>query len=172
MLRQISFESASNAVAYDPETGLFTRVGFSPDEKRNTRPDVIGAPAGHTLKSGYVNISIANKTYFAHRLAFLLMTGKMPPSGVDHIDGNPSNNKWDNLRLCNQSQNLANRGANRTSRTGVKGATWCASTSKWRVKIMVNYKTIHVGRFKTLEEAAKAYATACKFHFGEFGRAE
>lgn len=151
---------------------MFTRVGFCGEEKRKTRPDVIGLPTGKTNKAGYVQITLANRAYFAHRLAFLLMTGCMPAGGVDHIDRNPSNNTWANLRECDQSKNLANTVAHRNSRTGVKGATWCAMTGKWRVKIMVNYKTIHVGRFKTLEEAASAYKRAAEFYFGEFARAE
>ncbi|MNQ96595.1 AP2 domain protein [compost metagenome] len=171
-MRKITFEAVASAISYDPETGEFTRIGFSEDEKRNTRPDIHGVSAGGKNGMGYLSISIADKHYLAHRLAFLLMTGRMPAKGIDHIDGDPLNNKWSNLRECNQSQNLANRGKTKASTSGVKGVTWCAMTRKWRTKITVNYKTIHLGRFSNLEDAGKAYATACKLYFGEFGRAE
>lgn len=156
-------------VSYDPFSGLFTRVGWTchPTGRRGKIGDIIG----NKTPSGYVKITIDGVTYLGHRLAFLAMDGSMPDF-VDHADMNRANNKWDNLRACNQSQNIANQGKPKKSKSGFKGVTWCNQRNHWRAKITVNGKVHHLGRHKDPKEGAKAYAEACKFYFGEFGRAE
>lgn len=49
------------------------------------------------------------KTYFAHRVVWALHYGKFPDGVIDHIDGDPSNNRLDNLRSVDQSENNINR---------------------------------------------------------------
>ncbi|MNR03613.1 AP2 domain protein [compost metagenome] len=161
----------ASSIAYDPETGVFTKIGIYPGDLRKTRPDVVGCEVGSVNTLGYLMVSIGPKRYLGHRVAFLLMTGAVPRY-VDHIDGNPSNNAWANLRACTQSQNLANRGKTKASTSGFKGVTWCAYTNKWRAKITVRGKDLHLGRFKEASQAGEAYASACKMYFGEFGRSE
>ena len=92
-----------------------------------------------------------------------------PDMEVDHIDGNPLNNSKENLRLCNRSQNMANRcqrGSNNTS--GYKGVT--ARRGGWMAQIVVKGRYIRIGDFKDKEAAAIAYnAVALQYH-GEFAR--
>ena len=168
-MKKLTIEAVSKALSYDPETGLFTRIDFFEDDRKNTRPDFIGQIAGSIGENGYVEISLANRSYAGHRLAFLFMTGKMPRY-VDHHDGDRANNKWSNLRPCTQSQNMANRGPTIKSTTGIKGVYLHKPSGRWRAQIMVAYKSIHLGYFKTIEEAAKAYAVACVHYFGEFAK--
>lgn len=92
---------------------------------------------------------------------------------VDHADGNGLNNSRANLRLTNQSKNMANSNKSHSNNSGFKGVT-CSSLEKrkkpWRAQICVNYQTIFLGRYKNKEEAAEEYDRAAKKFFGEYAK--
>lgn len=154
-------------LSYDPESGVFTRIGSS--SSRKLRQDRINSPAGSIPKSGYVVIWIGRKYYTGHRLAFIYMTGSVPDF-IDHIDQDRSNNSWSNLRPCTHSQNSANRGGQVNSKSGLKGVYVCGKSGVWIAQITVRRKQIKLGRFKSAEEASAAYEVAAKQHFGEFAK--
>ena len=60
------------------------------------------------------------KNYKVHQIIWVYMTGKWPDKLIDHEDLNGENNKWYNLRLATQSQNMMNVGLRATNTTGVK----------------------------------------------------
>lgn len=87
---------------------------------------------------------------------------------VDHKDHDGLNCRRTNLRIATNSQNMMNRrGANRDSKTGVRGVTF--QDGKYYARIYVNSKNLCLGSFVTKEEASAAYAAANRRHFGEFG---
>lgn len=148
---------------YDPSTGVFTwRIsqGRAP----------AGARAGGFWK-GYVGIRVGGRKYFAHRLAYLYMTGAWPPGDIDHRDMDRLNNRWSNLRSATRSQNKANCTLRSDNTTGFKGVSFFKQTSRYHAKIEVRGKHLHLGFFETPEAAHAAYAAAAKHHFGEFARA-
>lgn len=86
---------------------------------------------------------------------------------VDHKNGNPLDNRRENLRVCLQSQNAKNRGKSEGVYTSkFKGVFF--KKDKWMAKISTNYKAIHIGSFETEEDAAKAYNNAAEKLHGEF----
>ena len=91
-----------------------------------------------------------------------------PNIKVDHRDRNSLNNQKSNLRICTQAENTRNRGMDRRNVTGYKGPVWDKTNNRWSVCITFNYKTIRIGRYDTLEEAARAYNVKAKELFGEF----
>ena len=117
----------------------------------------------------YIKISINKKPYQGHRLAFLYMTGKFPHDLTDHIDGNGTNNKWNNLRLANRLQNLANRKINTNNTSGFKGVYFDKRDKRYYARIGFN-GDLNLGRFSTPEEAHIAYCKAAKEYFGEYAR--
>lgn len=137
---------------YNPKTGLF----------------YIRLPAGKLKQtatvhhSGYVQSTIRNKIYAHHRLAFLYMTGTWPSHQVDHIDGNPSNNKWENLREANRSNNMENLKAIKKGNksTGLLGAHDKRGNGRITATIVVKGKCLNLGTFDTPEEAHQAYIEA------------
>lgn len=137
---------------YDPETGIFIRL------KAWNRPSRIGKKAGYPHKDGYWSITVLKKSYLAHRLAWLYMTGSFPEFELDHLNGIRDDNAFANLREATHSQNLQNtRKARSDSKSGVLGVTWYAPTKKWRATIILNGKQIHIGYFATTELAHAAY---------------
>lgn len=137
---------------YDPETGVFTwAVDRGPARK--------GGAAGAAQKIGYVVIRLAGQLYYAHRLAFLHMTGEWPKMTVDHIDGCKSNNRWSNLRDVDHVTNCENqRFAQGVA--DMMGAVWNKRTKNWRSVITTGDKQVHLGTFSTPEAAHAAYIEA------------
>lgn len=131
-----------------------------------------GKPTGYTTESGHITISIDNKNYLSHRLAWLYMTGEWPPNGIDHRDGIPSNNRWSNLRLATQSQNNANAKLRSDNKTGHKGVTWCEGSRAYQVHVSFNGVRHYFGCFNDPEKAAKVYREKAAELFGEFARFE
>lgn len=124
---------------------------------------------GHVTKQGYVHVSIKNQTFKEHRVIFLLVNGYIPKF-IDHIDGNKSNNKIENLRECSISTNMANVGLIRpTRKEKFKGYNRVKRLkSTYQARIRFNGKFIHIGMFKSEEEAARAYDEKARELFGEF----
>lgn len=94
-----------------------------------------------------------------------------PPAGVmiDHINGDKLDNRRENLRLCTNSQNQANRKLTRGV-SKFKGVGWqkTAWGGHWFAKITVNGSVVCLGSHHTDLDAAKAYNEAAVLHFGEF----
>lgn len=147
---------------YDPETGLFR--WRAPRSTRKT-----GQPAGWPRSRGYIGICIDGKTFDAHRLAVLYQTGAWPSDDIDHINGDKSDNRWQNLRPATRAQNHANKTVRKDNKLGVKGV-YRNERGGYRASIQVKGKVIYLGSFATIEDAAKAYAERAAIEYGEFAR--
>lgn len=91
---------------------------------------------------------------------------------VDHKSDVSLDNRRKNLRPANRFQNNQNQKTRSDSRVGLKGVGFAKhmKTRPWRAKITVEGKAIHLGYFRTPEEAHAAYCAAAKHYFGEFAR--
>ena len=126
----------------------------------------VDAVVGTIKRGGYILITVDREHVLAHRLAFFYMTGEWPTSVVDHIDGNPSNNKFSNLRATSQSLNIQNqRHANSNSKSGIIGVSYCKRDDIWRARILVDgirisfySKDINVAKQLYLEAKRKHHA--------------
>ncbi len=112
---------------------------------------------------GYVVSNISGNAYPLHR--YLLN----PPTGlhVDHINGNRLDNRRSNLRICTGKENARNKGMGKNNKTGHVGVELLQS-GKYLAKIMVDRKSIHLGRFDNIEDAVSARLEAEAKYFGEF----
>ena len=87
---------------------------------------------------------------------------------VDHINGNPLDNRKQNLRICTIGQNGMNRKIRKDNRSGYKGIY--KVKNKWRAEIVVNKKRYRLGLYSTPQAAASAYDRAARKYHGEFAR--
>lgn len=87
---------------------------------------------------------------------------------VDHIDGNPLNNRKENLRICTQSENVRNKAFVSTNTSGFIGVTYNKSRNRFEPEIRVGYNRCHLGRYRTLQEAVYARYVAEEICFGEY----
>jgi hypothetical protein len=122
-------------------------------------------------KKFYYRLNVNKKTYYVHQIVYLYHHGCIPKY-LDHIDGNSLNNKIENLRECNQSQNIANSKLSKANSSGYKGVSYRTDTKKWQAQIMFNRKHISLGCYKTKKEASIAYENMAKKIYGNFARPE
>lgn len=120
----------------------------------------------NTVGGFYASTKIkdTNSTLYSHRLIMGFPKGMV----VDHINHDTLDNRKSNLRICTQSQNAFNRGLQRQNTSGYKGVHFYKRKDKYMAYIDVNRKRIHLGYFKTAQEAAKKYNEVALFLVGEY----
>jgi hypothetical protein len=135
---------------YTPQDG---KVWWIKHPRRSTAN---GTEAGNMMKNGYRKLKFCGKQYLTHRVAWLLHHGSWPVGDIDHIDGNPANNKLSNLRDVSHRVNIQNRkSATTKNKTGLLGVV--KRRNKYAAHIHKNGKQIYLGLFPTAELAHQAY---------------
>lgn len=129
---------------YNPYTGIFIR--------RST-----GERACRTDKTkGYLRVFVLGKYYKAHRLAWFYMYAEWPSNQIDHINGDKTDNRKENLRDVLQTVNMYNKyKAHKNNELNTLGVT--ASGSKFVARIRHAGRLIYLGTYDTKEEAQRQY---------------
>lgn len=156
----ITFEEAKELFTYDRETGIIKwRKRFNPKQ----RADLVAGSSNH----GYIKIRFNGKLYPAHRIAMLLAYGFYGDGlEVDHINHIRDDNRLANLRFVTHTVNSRNQSRNSKNTSGVMGVYYSEARRKYVAQIKVDGASINLGRFVTLEEAAKARKAAeIKYNF-------
>ena len=136
----LTVERLRSLLDYDPETGEFSRNG---------------SPSG----KGYTQHRVDGKRYLSHRLAWFYVFGEWPRQQIDHINGIKTDNRIGNLRDVSQGVNQQNRrNVLKTNKTGFLGVS--RTGSRFKSTIEVGNVSIHLGQYRTPEEAAFAYSAA------------
>ena len=157
-----SIEYLRSRLDYDPDTGIFKwkfKNGDTKGEKLfNSRFG--GKETGNKNSNGYLQIIIDGKAICLHRIAYLFMIGEWPNNEIDHINGNPLDNRWENLREVSKIENFKNQKIYKNNVSGVTGVSWNKYFNKWIVIISVNKKPINLGYFDNFEDAVKVRKNA------------
>ena len=158
----LTLDQVSAFLCYDPDTGEFTRIAHSKSSSgRRSGKSKLGAITRKPNAGGYLAISVNNKSYYAHRLAWLFGHAQWPSGAIDHINGDKLDNRLCNLRICEAATNQQNiRAAKSGNMTGLLGVTPCNESGRYIASIMVDGRRIHLGRFDTPELAHAAYLGA------------
>lgn len=154
-------ERLRDQFVYDPDTGI---IRWKAKRRSVKQGEIAGTAIGG---GGYIRIMIDRQRVLAHRVAWKLHYGSEPPPILDHIDGDPTNNRVSNLRAATMLENGRNKNGTRSS-TGVRGVTFCKQTEKYRAVIRTGGKNICLGRYATATEASAAYQAAAASIFGAF----
>ena len=134
-----------NLLDYNPISGIFTR------KVRTSNRIKAGDQAGSLDKAGYLCIRVNGKTYKAHRLAWLYVSGNLPTGEIDHINGDKADNRIVNLRDVTKSVNQQNR-------KFVRG--YSRDGNRWKAQVRFDGKWKHLGCYGTEQEAHAAYLLA------------
>lgn len=158
----ITADSVRRLFSFDVLTGQLiyrTRSG-------KKKPGDIAGKTTHDRQTGYrcQVVCINYIHYLMHRIVWLHTKGAWPKGCIDHINGDSTDNRIENLREASLSQNQQNKRVSKNNKLGVKGVCATATGNKWRAQIHSLGKQIHLGTFDSLERAKDAYAVAAAKH--------
>lgn len=161
---------------YDPETGklfwrerpasMFHPNGRDPNWRaRNWNSRCAGKEAFTArIQAGYRTSSIWGVKHRAHIVAWAMYHDQWPEGHIDHINGDPSDNRIVNLRVVSPTQNMRNQKRSAANKSGTTGVHWLKSREKWVADIGVNRKNLRIGYFDEKQDAIKARKEAERFY--------
>ncbi|WP_314721489.1 HNH endonuclease signature motif containing protein [Rahnella variigena] len=114
-----------------------------------------GKPAGCMGNNGYVGVGLNRKKFQVHRLIWLMFYGYMPEC-IDHINGIRHDQRIANLRNVSITENNRNRAGVKGRESESTGVYWCSDHQKYRARLRVSGKDIHIGYFDSKEDARTA----------------
>lgn len=134
--------NAADIFTYDPLTGVVRWLKT-------------GNIAGFVNRRGYRLINYKGKRYRSHRLVWVIHNGCIADGEMDHINGVKDDNRIINLRVVTTQENQKNTKMHKHNTSGCMGVHFHTRDKKWTVRIKINRKYIHLGSYKTKEEAIK-----------------
>ena len=155
---------------YNPETGVLTwkkrqKHHFKEGERQANSCSIwnnkhAGTIAGSDDGRNRIVVKIYKNTYFAHRLAFVIMKGRDPKAQIDHINGDSKDNRWENLRECFDYENKQNLSPKVNNTSGYTGVWWHKQIGKWCAEIRTRNVKYYLGTFDDPKEAYETYLAA------------
>jgi len=135
-------ETMQARFCYNPETGNISCRRTGRVCAQTLRPD------------GYLSGSTKGFSFLSHRAAWAIHFEKWPQGEIDHINGDKSDNRLQNLRVVSSQQNKCNRKIGKHNTSGVMGVIW--HRGKWNARIKVRGKLLSLGYYDKIEDAAAA----------------
>jgi len=159
-------ERLRELLAYCPDTGVLTwrrvRPGVARGRGDRSAESIANwwngvfaeTTAGSPQKDGRLRVTVDTVPYYAHRLAWSIFYGTPPDGTIDHLNGNPSDNRIANLRIASYAENSKNKVTTVRSSTGHRGVY--LRHGRYRVLTRSLGRTITIGTFDALSEALEA----------------
>ena len=157
----MNYELAHSLFEYK-DGDLYWKENPGPQKRDSLKTGCVGA-------GGYIYTNYKKTQYKHHRLIFLMHHGYLPEM-VDHIDGDKTNNRIENLRACTRTQNLLNSKKPVSNTSGIKNVWWRKTRGKWEVKFKVNKVVKYFGLYDDLELAELVAIEARNKYHGEFAK--
>lgn len=130
-----------------------------------------GREAGNIKKGRWGDrgeVKLGYKIFKRSRIVWAMHHGRWPAGMVDHINRTTTDDRIENLREADDSQNQWNSGRRKDNTSGIKGVTWNKRNRKWQCYIMARKERFHLGYFDDKNDAYAAYCEAATRMFGEF----
>jgi hypothetical protein len=162
-------EQLRHLISYDPSTGV---CRWLPREEttcylKTWNRRFAGHVVGNPDKDGYFQVGISGTYYRIHRLVWLYVYGEWPSEHLDHINGDPSDNRIKNIRKATPKQNSWNRVREKLSASGRVGVFLTRNGKRYRARPWVDGRLVNAGTYDTIDEASAAYDSAIAYR-GEF----
>lgn len=165
--RDLSVSTIRECLEYNPDTGEFTRA------KRTAQCHQVGDRAdlpAYGALAGYLTIGLQGDKHLAHRVAWAHFYGEWPKQHIDHINRNKSDNRIVNLRDVANITNMQNKFQVLCTKASTNLVGAYQYGAKWRARIQVGEKSIHLGMFDTDTDAHAAYVAAKKIYHEGFAQ--
>lgn len=165
LIENIDPSMAREYFSYDAKSGELRW------RKTDNRKIAIGALAGCPEPSagGRIKVGFRYRKIRAHIIIWAYQMGKWPTKEVDHINHDPSDNRWSNLREATKAENMWNMRTPKRNKSGSKGVFYDRRyRHPWLAKIRANNKIYTIGRFDTKKAATDAYQKASRKLHGKF----
>jgi hypothetical protein len=148
-------ETLRLALRYDPATGkIYWRDDWYPASRTTDEVGWIEHP--EYPSGGYLRFHHRGQMFMGHRVIWFLHYGEWPPQEIDHIDGDSTNNRIENLRLSDRTQNNQNKRPYKNNKTGYKGVS-ITKKGNYLSQIAKDKKNYWLGEYNCPIEAARAY---------------
>ena len=171
---ELTAEIARELLTYNPDTGkLFwkerpLKYFKNPNYTKSWNIKYAGKEALTAIafrKSGQIarlEGRVLNKSYYTHRIAWLMYYGEWPKNQIDHINQDPIDNRIENLRDVTNAENSKNKTLQKNNTTGYVGVYFYKHKryKKYRARIRINTILKHLGYYDTAEEAAAVRSVA------------
>jgi len=146
---------------YDPDSGTFVRTY----RRRGNIPNqIIGQPVGFDKGGGYIWIYLVDRLFHMSSLVWAIETGTWPQEDLDHRNGQPGDNRFENLRVAGCDLNNKNKKLMKNNKTGHNGITISGKTGKYIVEIRSKGSRLHWSQHDDLYEAVAAKQTVLAQH--------
>lgn len=159
----LTLENVRDHIDYIPATGEL--VWKKPTSRRVRVGSRIGTPS----KEGYLICSFLKYRTSVHRLIWFFHNGEWPNGEIDHLDMNRTNNRIENLRVVNRSDNVSHSGRRIDNVSGLKGVSWNSARKHWVMQIQRGSQKIW-SRFFSAQEAYANYVKWAAYLDGNFLR--
>lgn len=143
---------------YESETGFLYRKLNSLTSARGWTLPGTRAFLNETSK-GYYRGGLLGRNVMAHRVVWKWHHGTEPEE-IDHINGIKTDNRIENLRPASRQENNRNSAIRKNNTSGVQGVCWHKTKKRWIAAIRANGRSVEIGSFRTLSEAAEARKSA------------
>ena len=150
MYKGITHAEVMERLKYIKETGAL--VWNKPLSNRCKK----GTEAGWGCARGHREVAIRNARFKTHRLVWFYVTGEVPTQEIDHINQDPSDNRFENLREVDRTTNARNCPKQKNNKSGHTGVTWFKPASLWQAVIWHKSKMVHLGYYKNKTDAINA----------------
>lgn len=142
-------ELLNKLFSYDPDTGKVKRIFRIGGRSK------VGDIVGTRDSKGHLQVYIMNGLYMLHRIIWKLYYQEEPLGEIDHINGDKTDNRINNLRVVKAGENNKNTKIPKNNTSGHTGVTWNTSSKKWQAQIVSNRKRYYLGVFDNFEDAVK-----------------
>lgn len=140
-----------SVLTYNSQTGVLKWNGR---DRWHRKGQIAGTPG----PKGYLYLSVGGVRYQAHRVAYMIYTGKLLKGEIDHLNGIRTDNRWANIKDGSHRDNMRNMAIHRKGK--LPGATLIKASGKWRSSISCFGRKIHLGTYDTEAEAHIRYLEA------------